>query len=118
FASRDWHPPVTRHFKEYGGIWPVHCVQDTPGAAFHARLRLPTDAEVITKGSDPAQDAYSAFQATTTRGELLAEALRRWGARHVYAGGLATDYCVQQPYFDALAHGTRAPLRLDVSPSD
>jgi hypothetical protein len=39
YASRDWHPPVTRHFQPYGGQWPPHCVQHTDGATFHADLR-------------------------------------------------------------------------------
>src|SRR6266849_10024313 len=30
FVSRDWHPPRTTHFKEYGGVWPAHCVMGTP----------------------------------------------------------------------------------------
>ena len=32
-ASRDWHPEVTCHFKKFGGAWPPHCVQGSPGAA-------------------------------------------------------------------------------------
>ena len=36
--TRDWHPAETRHFADYGGAWPVHCVQNTPGAEFHADL--------------------------------------------------------------------------------
>ena len=31
FKTRDWHPAKTKHFAAYGGIWPVHCVQGTPG---------------------------------------------------------------------------------------
>ena len=31
FKTRDWHPKKTKHFVAYGGTWPVHCVQDTPG---------------------------------------------------------------------------------------
>src|SRR5947199_2220889 len=27
--TRDWHPRETKHFKEFGGAWPVHCVQGT-----------------------------------------------------------------------------------------
>ncbi len=41
FASRDWHPAQTAHFREFGGQWPPHCVQGTPGAEFHPGLRLP-----------------------------------------------------------------------------
>ena len=38
FKTRDWHPAKTKHFIGYGGVWPVHCVQDTHGAEFHAGL--------------------------------------------------------------------------------
>ncbi len=34
FKTRDWHPAKTKHFAAYGGTWPVHCVQGTPGAEF------------------------------------------------------------------------------------
>ena len=27
------HPPVTPHFEPHGGVWPVHCVRETWGAA-------------------------------------------------------------------------------------
>jgi nicotinamidase/pyrazinamidase len=53
YASRDWHPAVTTHFQAYGGEWPPHCVQGSPGAEFHRDLRLPSDAIVISKGNDP-----------------------------------------------------------------
>ena len=33
--TADWHPASTPHFAKDGGIWPVHCVGDTWGAAFH-----------------------------------------------------------------------------------
>ena len=33
-ASRDWHPKDTAHFKEFGGIWPAHCIEGTVGAKF------------------------------------------------------------------------------------
>src|SRR5512139_3841814 len=52
YASRDWHPPVTRHFQAYGGLWPPHCVQGTRGADFHPALKLPPDTIVVTKGDD------------------------------------------------------------------
>src|SRR3954469_10243564 len=42
--TQDWHPPVTPHFAKDGGIWPVHCVAGTWGAALHPDLALPDDA--------------------------------------------------------------------------
>ena len=63
FASRDWHPVRTRHFRDFGGEWPAHCVQNTKGAQFHPKLRLPKDAVLLYKGMSPEEDSYSVFQA-------------------------------------------------------
>jgi nicotinamidase/pyrazinamidase len=115
YASRDWHPPVTRHFRDYGGVWPVHCVQGTAGAELHADLQLPADATVVDKGQDPAEDAYSAFQARTPSGISLEDDLRRRGVGHVFVGGLATDYCVKSTVLDALARGFNATFLVDAS---
>jgi nicotinamidase/pyrazinamidase len=63
FASGDWHPPRTTHFAAWGGPWPPHCVQDTPGAALHAGLVLPASAQIVSKGMGADEDAYSCFAA-------------------------------------------------------
>jgi nicotinamidase/pyrazinamidase len=99
-ASRDWHPENHSSFAAQGGPWPPHCVQESAGAAFHPELRLPDDTVVITKGSDPEGDAYSAFDRTG-----LAERLRALGVRRLWIGGLARDYCVRASALDALQHG-------------
>jgi nicotinamidase/pyrazinamidase len=112
-ATRDWHPAKTSHFKSYGGIWPVHCVQTTPGAAFHAGLRLGNDAIVISKGMAADEDAYSAFQAKSERGVWLAELLHELGVGRIFVGGLATDYCVKQTALDARARGFRVVVLRD-----
>ena len=36
----DWHPAHTPHFAQDGGIWPVHCVQNTWGAELHPDLSV------------------------------------------------------------------------------
>lgn len=115
YASRDWHPEQTTHFKEYGGVWPPHCIQETSGAEFHPDLRLPEDVVVVTKGADPEEDHYSAFQATTEQGELLAERLRADGVTHLYIGGLTTDYCVRASALDARRLGLAVTLLIDAS---
>ncbi len=118
FASRDWHPRVSRHFRDYGGVWPIHCVQGTSGAEFHPDLHLPSNTPhvlVVSKGEDPEEDAYSAFQARVEGSVPLAEALRERGVEHVYVGGLATDYCVRATVLDALAQGFRATFLADAS---
>ena len=97
FASRDWHPPDHLSFAERGGLWPPHCVQDTPGAAFHPGLELPDDAVVVTKADTADHEAYSAFDS----GEF-AEHLRAAGTKRLWVGGLATDYCVKASVLDGV----------------
>lgn len=124
FAARDWHPEQTTHFKAYGGVWPPHCVQGTPGAAFHRDLRLPTGVQVFSKGTEPDEDAYSCFQARTESGEDFATVLRKRGIRRLFIGGLATDYCVRTTVLDALAAGFEAVVledavrAVDLQPGD
>ncbi|MEZ5581716.1 MAG: nicotinamidase [Candidatus Competibacteraceae bacterium] len=98
YATRDWHPAHHCSFKAQGGIWPVHCVADTPGAAFARQLQLPPSTVVISKAMSPDQDAYSGFQGTD-----LAQRLRAQGIKRLHIGGLATDYCVLNTVRDALA---------------
>jgi nicotinamidase/pyrazinamidase len=102
FVSRDWHPPRTTHFKEYGGVWPPHCVMDTRGAEFHPDLRLTSDAVVVSKGMGETEDAYSAFAARDDSNILLGALLKARNVNHLYIAGLATDYCVKNSVFDAL----------------
>ena len=96
FASRDWHPIDHMSFADRGGIWPPHCVQGTPGAAFHPDLQLPDDAVVVTKADQSEREAYSAFDSGELADELLAAGIER-----LWVGGLATDYCVKASVLDA-----------------
>jgi nicotinamidase/pyrazinamidase len=110
FVSRDWHPRRTTHFKEFGGVWPPHCVQDTWGAEFHADLRLPRSARIVSKGMGETEDAYSAFQARDDSETPLATLLREAGVGHLYVMGLATDYCVQASALGGLESGLRVTV--------
>jgi nicotinamidase/pyrazinamidase len=101
FKSRDWHQPKTKHFMDYGGTWPVHCVQETHGAEFHPELLDDPRITVISKGMGD-EDSYSAFDGTD-----LAARLREQGVEEVLVGGLATDYCVKNTVLDALREGFR-----------
>lgn len=115
FASRDWHPQVTRHFAAQGGPWPPHCVQETRGAEFHPDLRLPPGTVVVSKGMSADDQGYSALEAVLPDGQPLADALRADGVTHVYVGGLATDYCVRATVLDALKEGFTTSVLVDAS---
>ena len=87
-ATRDLHPPRHSSFVSQGGPWPEHCVGGTAGAALHPRIDAVADL-IVSKGRNPAADAYSGFEGTD-----LAGLLRSRGVTRVVIGGLATDYCV------------------------
>ncbi len=129
-ATQDWHPRSHGSFAanhpgravgeviELGGVaqvlWPVHCVQDTPGAAFAAGLAVDRFDRVARKGMDPAVDSYSGFFDNDHRRSTgLAEMLRELGARELTVLGLATDYCVKATVLDALRLGFSARLVVD-----
>jgi nicotinamidase/pyrazinamidase len=119
YATRDWHPAQTTHFKQYGGERPPHCVQHTEGARFHPALQLPAGTIVISKGMDPAKAGYSAFDGETADHRTFLADLRRHHIEHMYVAGIATDYCVKQTVLDALHEGLRVSVLLDaIAPID
>jgi nicotinamidase/pyrazinamidase len=125
--TQDWHPPHTPHFQPDGGIWPVHCVQETEGAAFHRDL-LVVGHDVVRKGDD-GRDGYSGFSVrdpiSGERGDtVLNEMLTTNGIERVVLCGLATDYCVVETVLDARMLGypvevlTDAVRAVDLQPGD
>jgi nicotinamidase/pyrazinamidase len=110
YASRDWHPRSHPSFLAFGGPWPPHCVQDTPGARFHPALLLPDSATIVTKGTRFDRDQYSAFDETG-----LAVELRRRDLRRIFIGGLAQDVCVRATALGARLEGFEVVLIADAS---
>jgi nicotinamidase/pyrazinamidase len=105
--TQDWHPGDTPHFAKDGGIWPVHCVGDTWGAAFHPDLNVVGPS--VKKGTK-GEDGYSGFtMKDPITGETmptgLESLLREKGIRKVVVVGLATDYCVSTTAIDAAQLG-------------
>ena len=126
FYTQDWHPESTPHFKKDGGIWPVHCVQNTWGAEFATGLVV--GGPVIQKGSH-GEDGYSGFtMRDPTTGEErpteLEGLLRDHGVSRVVVCGLATDYCVNATALDAQRLGfetqvlVSAIASVDLQPGD
>ncbi len=125
--TQDWHPPGHGSFASahpgrkpfetievaYGPqtLWPDHCVQDTPGAAFHRALHLPRAELVVRKGFRREVDSYSAFHENDRRTPTgLAGYLRERGFDRVFLVGLATDFCVHYSAIDARRAGFAAVL--------
>lgn len=104
--TRDWHPAKTRHFANFGGQWPVHCVAGTTGAAFHDKLDVRPDDIIINKGIGQT-DGYSGWEGQSDTGETL-ETIITPRTPHekvkVFLGGLATDFCVEATAIAVASH--------------
>lgn len=131
-ATQDWHPANHGSFAvnhpgkqvfdtvDLNGLpqtlWPVHCVQDTPGAELAAALDRERLARIFVKGTDPTLDSYSAFFDNAHRRSTgLGEWLRQQGVTEVFIGGLATDYCVKFSALDSVGAGFRTAFIADAS---
>lgn len=112
-ASRDWHPSLSSHFKDYGGNWPAHCIQETEGASFHPKLKLPESAIIISKGIIKDEDGYSAFDGSDNKGRFLSKVIKDTGIKEIFVCGLATDYCVKASVLSALNEGFKVYLLTD-----
>ncbi|MDE5889578.1 MAG: isochorismatase family protein [Bacteroidales bacterium] len=110
----DHHPSDHSSFKEFGGIWPVHCVQGTRGGAIHTDLE-PYASEELTfyKGCDKACEQYSGFEGMNTAGQSLGEILELLDIQEVYVCGIATEYCVRNTCEDLLKAGVKVRLLKD-----
>ena len=117
-VTQDWHPADHKSFAvnnpgtkpgdviEVNGLsqimWPVHCVQETPGAEIHGGLARAKLADVFKKGTDPDYDSYSGFfDNGHKKATGLADYLTQRWIKQVYVMGLATDYCVKFTALDA-----------------
>ena len=120
--TQDWHPPGHFSFASthpgknpfetvaapYGPqvLWPDHCVQGTPGAAFHPALQIPHAALVLRKGMERMIDSYSAFYENDHKTPTgLVGYLHERGVSRVFLAGLAFDFCVRYSAEDARREG-------------
>ena len=131
-ATQDWHPanhgsfaanhPSKKVFDQIDlnglpqTLWPAHCIQNTPGAAFPAGLNQDRIANVFQKGTDAGIDSYSGlFDNGHRKSTGLGEWLKQKGVTEVFVCGLATDYCVKFTALDAVQFGFKTFLVEDAS---
>jgi nicotinamidase/pyrazinamidase len=131
-ATQDWHPPDHGSFapnhpgkRIYDQInlnglpqtlWPVHCVQNTPGAELAPGLDRGCIAKIFQKGTDPGIDSYSGlFDNGHRKSTGLGEWLKARGVTEVFVCGLATDYCVKFTALDAVQFGFKTTVIEDAS---
>ena len=133
-VTQDWHTPdqisfASNHpgaqpFTEievaYGRqmLWPVHCIQGSPGADFHPDVAPAVEKAlaIVRKGRSPRVDSYSGFFENDHRTSTgLSGLLRELGVPRVFLCGLAYDYCVRFTAEDAMREGFEAVVITDAS---
>lgn len=131
-ATQDWHPvnhgsfaanhPGTKvgDLIDLHGLaqvlWPVHCVQDSKGAAFSDELDTSRIRKVFVKGTDAGIDSYSGFFDNGHRKATgLEDFLRDQQVDEVFVVGLAADYCVKFTALDARASGFKTYVVTDAT---
>lgn len=120
--TQDWHPAGHHSFaSSYPGskpydvielpygpqiLWPDHCMQGTPGAAFRDDLDIPHAQLIVRKGARIGIDSYSAlFENDHNTPTGLSGYLRERGLNRIFLTGLAYDFCVRYSAEDAAAAG-------------
>lgn len=122
-ASQDIHPEKHMSFAETHGkqvgekinlgsqiqnLWPIHCVENTQGAALAEGLKKEKINAYFKKGTDLHIDSYSAFFDNDHEHKTgLDNYLRGRNVETVYIVGLTTDFCVKYTALDALSLGYR-----------
>ncbi|HEV2692569.1 MAG TPA: bifunctional nicotinamidase/pyrazinamidase [Verrucomicrobiae bacterium] len=131
-ATQDWHPANHGSFAanhpgksaftqiDLNGLsqtlWPVHCVQGTPGAELAPGLQRDRIAKIFPKGTDAGIDSYSGlFDNGQRKSTGLGEWLKGQGVTEVFVCGLATDYCVKFTALDAARLGFKTHFIEDAS---
>ncbi len=129
-ATQDWHPAdhgsfAANHEGQTPGqvidlngleqiLWPVHCVQGSPGADFAPELDTSRWNKTFPKGTDSSIDSYSGFYDNGHRKSTgLTDYLKEQGVTEVYILGLAADYCVKFTALDAQQEGFTTYLITD-----
>lgn len=114
--TADFHPYNHSSFKDNGGLWPVHCVQHSHGAAIYqpvfeaVKVQFP-DAQVLTKGDNVAVDEYS-IMANEISAKRLLDMIASNDIQEIYVAGLCGDYCVGNSIKDLVQAGHGDKIRV------
>lgn len=105
----DCHPANHCSFKDFGGIWPAHCVEGTHGGKIasefysipHKINRPDASRNIYYKGCNKDLEQYSGFDGINAKGETLKSQL----TRNVFVSGIATEYCIKETCKDLINNG-------------
>lgn len=114
--SFDWHSENNRSFEKWGGIWPVHCVENTWGAELSEEFKnikftdqSPIPENIYKKGTDDNIEEYSAYYARNPKGKKIADL----ESDEFIVSGIASEYCVKETVLELLKNGKKVSLLVE-----
>ena len=105
----DWHPVNHSSFKENGGIWPLHCVQHTSGAAIYPAIfdaiKTHVKGQYMTfeKGQKVSKEEYSVMDSELSKNHLLM-LIDEMNITEIDVCGIAYEYCVAESVLGLAEH--------------
>lgn len=113
--TADWHSPTNGSFEKNGGIWPVHCVENTEGAGLYQGFYTlsredarPNDKNTYKKGRRDDVEEYSGCLGTNADGDVLKECV----TGDILVAGFASEYCVRETLLGLRKEGLNVALYL------
>lgn len=117
FYTSDWHGKNHCSFKVNGGVWPIHCVQNSKGAKIHDDFFKkvinencrPSNERIFLKGYEDDKEQFSGYYGVNSNGEMLGDL----ASSTVYVGGIATEYCIRDTILSLIKSGRKVILFTD-----
>lgn len=113
--TADWHSPTNGSFEKNGGIWPVHCVENTEGAGLYQGFYTlsreddrPNDKNTFKKGRRDDVEEYSGCLGTNVASDVLKD----YVTGDILVAGFASEYCVRETLLGLREEGLNAALYL------
>ncbi|MDO5648973.1 MAG: isochorismatase family protein [Gallicola sp.] len=111
--SCDWHSENNHSFEKNGGIWPVHCVENTWGAELSHKFKeikyvdqSPIPGNIYKKGLKDEVEEYSAYYAENLKGEKIADI----ESEEYIVAGIASEFCVRETVLELLKKGKKVSV--------
>lgn len=97
-VTADRHPIGHCSFRRNGGIWPLHCVTDSIGAAIwqpiiDALIDFDGEVTILHKGEKSDKEEYSIFK-NEEAAEIIKDIVRKGNIKEIDICGIAGDVCV------------------------
>lgn len=105
-VTTDWHPYAHCSFQPQGGEWPIHCVNNSVGAAIYPSLIAPLNEtlgfyKVLRKGVYEHREEYSIFK-NLASANYLRQIISMLNITQIDICGIAGDICVLDTLKDGI----------------